>query len=121
MDALGTISALARGRLLDEVSDAMMTVAEEVINTGRKGKVTLTLTISQSAPGEPSVIVTEDLKRTPPKKDALGAMLFIGDREFHKRDPRQEQMDFRILEPPAGKVVEVDEQSTVVTVKGAAS
>ena len=119
MDALATISALARGRLMDELSEAMMAVAEDVINTGRKGKVMLNLTISQSTPGEPAVIVVEEIKRTPPKKDPLGAILFIGDREFHRRDPRQEELDFRVVEPTAAKVVTVDDSSTVVAVKDA--
>ena len=117
MDALTTIGALARGRLMEELTEAMMAVAEDVINTGRKGKVTLNLTIAQSTPGEPAVIVVEEIKRTPPKKDPLGAILFIGDREFHRRDPRQVEMEFRVLEPAPAKVVQVDEQSTVVSVK----
>lgn len=53
MDALGTLQALARGRLMDDLCEAMLVVAEEVINTGRKGKVSLNLTISQATPGEP--------------------------------------------------------------------
>jgi hypothetical protein len=99
MDALTTLSSLARGRLLEELSDAMLVVAEEVINTGKKGKVTLSLTITQSAPGEPSVVIAEEIKRTAPLRAPLGAMLFLGEGpEFHRRDPRQPEMDFRVLE-----------------------
>ena len=36
MDALTTINTLARGRLMEEMCEAMMAVAEDVINTGRK-------------------------------------------------------------------------------------
>lgn len=104
---------------MDKLTDAMMLVAEDVINTGRKGKVVLTLGISQASPGEPSVIVVEQIVPTLPKKDPLGAILFIGDREFHRRDPRQPVMDFRVVDQPPDKVVEVDGNSTVVSVKDA--
>jgi hypothetical protein len=98
MDALGTLQTLARGQLFDELCEAMIDVAEDVINTGRKGTVTLTLKLSQATPGEPSVIVAEEIKRTPPKRDPRGAILFIGDGEFHRHDPRQQQLEFRVLE-----------------------
>jgi hypothetical protein len=117
MDALATLQALARGRLFDDLCEAMMVVAEDVINTGRKGKVTLNLTIAQASPGEPSVIVVEEIKRTPPKKDPLGAILFIGDREFHRRDPRQPEMDFRVLEATPDEVRTPVQTET--TVRGA--
>jgi hypothetical protein len=104
MDALATLSALARGQLMDQLTEAMIVVAEEVINTGRKGKVTLNLTIAQATPGEPSVVVVEEIKRTAPKRDPLGAILFIGDREFHRRDPRQPELDFRVVEQPEPEV-----------------
>lgn len=118
MDALATLSALARGQLMDQLTEAMMVVAEEVVNTGRKGKVTLNLTIAQATPGEPSVVVVEEIKRTAPKRDPLGAILFLGDREFHRRDPRQQQLDFRVVDDEApSKVVQVDGDSTVVSVQ----
>lgn len=98
MDALGTLQALARGRLLDEVCEAMIVVAEEVINTGKKGKVTLVLTIGQASKGEPSVVVTEEIKRTAPLRDPLGAILFVGSGSFHRHDPRQPELDFRLVE-----------------------
>jgi hypothetical protein len=101
MDALGTLQTLARGQLFDELCEAMIDVAEDVINTGRKGTVTLTLKLEQASPGEPSVIVNEEIKRTPPKRDPRGAILFIDEGEFHRRDPRQEQMDFRVVEEDA--------------------
>lgn len=119
MDALGTLQALARGQLFDNLCEAMMVVAEDVINTGRKGKVTLNLTIAQATPGEPSVVVVEEIKRTPPQKDPLGAILFLGDHEFHRRDPRQHELEFRVLDEAPRKVVEVDDQSTVVSVRDA--
>jgi hypothetical protein len=101
MDALGTLQTLARGQLFDELCEAMIDVAEDVITTGRKGTVTLTLRLSQATPGEPSVVVAEEIKRTPPKRDPRGAILFIGDGEFHRRDPRQEQLDFRVVDEDA--------------------
>jgi hypothetical protein len=98
MDALGTLQSLARGQLFDELCEAMIDVAEDVLNTGRKGTVTLTLKLSQATPGEPSVVVAEEIKRTPPKRDPRGAILFVGEGEFHRHDPRQQQMEFRVLD-----------------------
>src|SRR5262249_14621363 len=99
---------------MDEMTEAMMVVAEEVINTGRPGKVTLTLTISQASPGEPTVVVNEDIKRTAPKRPPKGAFLFIGDREFHRKDPRQQQLDFRVVDEPETEVRKADEPERTV-------
>jgi hypothetical protein len=105
MDALGTLQVLAHGELLEELCAAMIDVAEDVLNTGRGGSVTLTLKLSQATRGEPSVIVSEEIKRTPPKKDPRGAILFVGDGEFHRHDPRQQQLEFRVLEEDASQNV----------------
>jgi len=98
VDALGTLQTLARGKLFDELCEALVDVAEDVITTGRKGTVTLTLRLAQATPGETSVLVAEEIKRTPPKRDPRGAILFVGDGEFHRHDPRQQQLEFRVLE-----------------------
>jgi len=113
MDALGTLQSLARGQLFDELCAALVDVAEDVITTGRKGTVTLTLRLEQATPGEPSVIVAEEIKRTPPKKDPRGAILFVGDGEFHRRDPRQQQLEFRVLEEEPNVRKPPDERQAV--------
>lgn len=117
MDALTTITSLARGQLLDELTEALLVVGEEVVNTGKPGAVSVTFKLTQTAPGEPSILVEEKIVRKAPQKAARGAILFIGDREFHRRDPRQEELDFRVVEPPPSKVIEVDANSTVVSVR----
>jgi hypothetical protein len=53
MYALGTLQALARGQLFDNLCEAMMVVAEDVINTGRKGKGSATRSRSFEPVGRP--------------------------------------------------------------------
>jgi hypothetical protein len=114
MTPAAMLARLGRRQLLEELSEAMYVVAEEVINTGKKGAVTVTFTISQAARGEPQVIINEEVKRTAPKRDPLGASLYLGEGGFYERDPRQQAMDFRVVEGEQAEVRTIEPAEATV-------
>ena len=99
---------LARGHFIEDLAEALLVVAEEVINTGKKGGVSATFTISQATKGEPSVVINEEIKRTAPKRDPLGKLLYLGEDGFYERDPRQQQMDFTVIESAPAEVRRIE-------------
>ena len=99
MDALNVLQRLGRGHLIDELHAAILAVAEEVVATGQPGAVTVTLRISHDAKYDPAlVIIAEEVKRTPPKGAAKGAMFYALEGLLHDRDPRQPGLpEFRVV------------------------
>ena len=49
MDALAIIARLGQGHLLEELADALQRTAEDCVETGQKGTVTLKLTVTSLA------------------------------------------------------------------------
>lgn len=119
MDALSVLQRLGTHRFIDELAEQLAEVGTEVAQTRKKGKVTVTFTLSPGADDGVSLVVAEEIKRTPPVKNARGAYFFALDGELHDGDPRQPQMAFREVEKSNGAVVKVDANSTVVDVKRA--
>ena len=107
MDPLMVLQRLGSGYLLDELTEALVRTAEEVVETGKGGTVTLTLKVSTPSQGNPMVIVAEQISRSAPKKDAKGAMFFILDGALHKEDIRQPRLDFRTVDHDTGEIRDV--------------
>lgn len=96
MDALGIVMRLGQGHLLEEFADALQRTAEDVVETGQAGTVTLKVKVSPTGEvGNPMVAFLEELSRSAPKRKPRGAFLFAVDGALHKSDPRQTAMDFR--------------------------
>lgn len=112
MDALAAIQRLGQGRLLESLHAALVATSEEVVETGKPGKITLTLSVSNHGQGDEVIIVNETLSRTSPKRPSRGAMFYAVEGELHKDDPRQIPMEFRLVEKgnevrePKGREVE---------------
>jgi hypothetical protein len=119
MDALSVLQKLGTKRFIDELAEQLAEVGTEVAQTRKKGKVTVTFTLSPGADDGVSLVVSEEIKRTPPVKGARGAYFFAVDGELHDADPRQPQMEFREVNRITGEVITVDGNSTVISVKDA--
>ena len=104
MDALSVLQRLGSGRFLDEVLEALIATAEEVVATGKPGKVTVTFGLSTQEQGDPMVIIDETVGRTSPKKDPKGALFFAMGGELHKDDPRQAPLIFRTVDTTTGEM-----------------
>lgn len=101
MDALGVISKLASGHLIQDIHDAIAGVAEQVVMTEKEGTVTVTFKIAKVG-DMPAVAISEQIKIGPPVPKSRGALFFsVGDGELHTRDPRQVEMNFRVVEDAA--------------------
>ncbi len=98
MDALAVLQRLGTGRLLEELHEALVTTAEEVVATGKPGTVTLTLKVSNNSQGDAMVMVRETVSRSAPKRDPRGAMFYALDGALHREDPRQAVMEFRTVD-----------------------
>jgi hypothetical protein len=98
MDALAVLQRLGSGRLLEDLHTALVTTAEEVVATGKPGKVTLTLTVSNRSQGDPLVMVDETVSRASPKRDPKGAVFYAVDGGLHREDPRQLPLVFRTVD-----------------------
>lgn len=97
LDALMVLQRLGQGHLLEELHEALNKVAEEVVETGNPGAVTITLKILTQSQGNPMIIIAESVKRTPPASTPKGAAFFALDGELHKEDPRQIKMDLHTV------------------------
>jgi len=117
MDALAVLQRLGTHRFIDELGTTLAAVSDEVALTRKKGKVTVTFTLSPGPGNDLAVQVAEEIKRTPPVKAPRGAIFFVLDGELHDGDPRQPQMDFREVDRPASRLVDVDGNGTVINVR----
>lgn len=90
---------------MEDLADTLAAIAEEVIATGNNGKVTATFAVSKG--GDIAVIIQEEIKRSPPVKDARGAYFFAMDGQLHRDDPRQVRMEFRTVDKTTGEVISV--------------
>lgn len=119
MDALAILQKLGTHRFMDDLAATLAEVSDEVALSRKKGAVTVKFTLTPATGSDVGVVFAEEIKRTPPVKDPRGAIFFVVDGELFDHDPRQPHMDFREVAPSPSRVVEVDGNSTVVTVKDA--
>lgn len=104
MDALAILQRLGSGQLLDDLRDALVATAEEVVQTGNAGKVTLTITMTTKSQGDVLIMVDETVSRTVPKADPKGAFFYMVGGSLHREDPRQSPLDFREVDTSTGEL-----------------
>ena len=97
MDAHGIVSRLGQGYLIDDLAEALATVAAEVVATGKDGQVTVTLKVSTRQAGDEMVAISDTISRKPPARAPRGAFMFALDGELYHQDPRQTQLPFRAV------------------------
>lgn len=86
---------LARGKTHEELSQALQDVTAKVIETGKKGSLTLNLTI-ELLDKDPAngLRLTDEIKTKLPEHDRPGSMFFrTTDGNLSRRDPRQMSFD----------------------------
>lgn len=105
---------LGGGDLVPELVEALAVTAVEVQETGKKGTVTVTFELLVQQIGDPMVIVRDQVKRTPPKRNPRGVVLYAVEGGLHSRDPRQVEMDFRLVDTPAPEIRDTGDGATTV-------
>lgn len=84
---------LQKGRVNDEITQKLAEVAQAVIDTGKKGSVTLTLNVEPTGDGA-AVKVKDALKAVVPEPDRRATLFFVGDDgELSRSDPRQTDIE----------------------------
>jgi hypothetical protein len=97
-----TLAELRGGQLNEELADALRLVTAAVRKTGRKGKVTLTLTVKPATKGDIDRLSIKDkVEFDEPTLDIPETFLFADDRnDLSKQDPQQKLFG-QIAKPPA--------------------
>lgn len=108
MDQLSVLQRLGGGTLIERLHEALVQTAQEVVETGNPGTVTLAFKITTQEQGEPLVAILETIGRTPPKRSPRGTILYALGGELHREDPRQIKMEFRSIDPKTGEIREPD-------------
>ena len=108
MDGLSILQRLGGGRVIEDLGEALIVTAEEVVRTGKAGTVTLALKVSTKSAGDVMVMIEEQIARSAPKKDPKGAYFFAVGGDLHRSDPRQTTLDFRTVDRATGEIRDSD-------------
>lgn len=117
MDALAILQRLGRGSVISELTEALVRTAEEVVETGKPGTVTLTLKVANKAVGDTFVSVEETVARSSPKRDPRGTFFFVRDGALFKDDPYQATMPLRSIDVETGEIREPGDAAAVREVR----
>ncbi len=90
---LQLLNDLQDGRTVDEAERALADVRERVVETGKAGKLVVTLVVKPATKGNRSVhSVTAQVTTTLPKGEAEESLLFVTKDGYSRRDPRQPEL-----------------------------
>ena len=92
------LAAAHRGDLLDTLDDELREVIDAVRESGKKGKLVVTLSVETSKPGSDIVELEWTSKATAPKAPRTKSLFYDGDGRLHRDDPRQAKLDLREAE-----------------------
>ena len=87
------VADLHRGELIDQLDDEIAEVVTAVRETGKKGSLTLTISVSSPRRGSDEVVVNAKTKAVAPKGDRLGATFYDNDGRLQREDPRQTRLE----------------------------
>lgn len=97
------------GLLHDELSEELAALVTQCVETGKKGTLTLKVTVSPNK-DDVTLLLTDDVKVAAPKHDAKPALFFYDDKgNLLRKDPRQPELPLR--EVPGGKDAEAARQA----------
>lgn len=103
MNITDTLGALRRGQFIEELSTEMGSLVDAVRSTGRKGTLTVTLTVAPASKGDDTTLTVADEIKVRPPQPARGEtiMYATADGALTRRDPRQMDIDdLRVVGEP---------------------
>lgn len=109
-----TLRDLRRGTVVTELEEGLAEVVRAVEETGKAGKLTLTLTvkpISIGSVGTATVAIHDDVKATLPR-ERPGTVMFAADGVLTRNDPRQPELGLRTVNPATGGIHDHKEASS---------
>lgn len=89
-----TLTDLRNGELQQELTDALKEVVGRVLETGKPGKLTLTIKVRKASKGVgSSLVLVDDVKTTLPTPERGESVLFASeDLTLQRSDPRQPRL-----------------------------
>lgn len=83
----------SKGASHDELSDALHSLVESVLDTGRKGTLQYTIMVDPKGAGG-ALVVTDQIKLRPPERDRDGSIFWADDDgNLRRQDPKQLSFD----------------------------
>lgn len=88
---IDTLKMIRAGLLLDEIGDELANLTKHVRESGKAGKLTLTLHVAPVKRGQGDIVtITDDVKVKLPALEKSSTVLYTdGDGNLSRRDPRQ--------------------------------
>lgn len=98
---VAVLNQLRRGAAVVDASEGLAEVVKAVRKTGKKGKLTITITVVPLNKGAAVDIVDEVNTKLP--KPNMGSSLFFADDDgaLMRNDPRQGELKLTVLDDPA--------------------
>ncbi|CCH73470.1 hypothetical protein BN11_5040017 [Nostocoides australiense Ben110] len=105
-DFLVWLATQSEGRTASELSDGLAELVRRVKDTGKKGSISLTISVEpMKGADEHTMIVKDSINLKLPEFDRTASVYFSDkDGGLHRNDPRQLSWDTQLREvpPPAG-------------------
>ena len=84
---------IRKGRVVEAASEELAEVVRAVLDTNKKGKLSLELIVAPQGKGDNAVIVSAKLKSSKPQADLPDALFFADlDGDLLRDDPTQQRM-----------------------------
>jgi hypothetical protein len=102
---IDTLRALRDGQTEDDLANELNALVEAVATTGKKGTLTLTITVQKISKNSEQLVLVDDVKTKLPKADR-GASIFwpTPENNLVRHDPRQGKLELKrvpvVEEPP---------------------
>ncbi len=95
-----TMLEIANGATVGELNDALQKVVAAVRQTGKRGKLTLDVTVSPAAKGATDVLMIEAQVKTRLPEPERGMTIFYAtdDNRLVRNDPKQPTLDLRVVD-----------------------
>lgn len=105
------LADLRRGACVDELTEVYRQVVDAVVDHGKKGSVTLTLSIEpQSKVDSLHLLVVDKVSAKIPEADRTGSIFYAeNDGSLVRHDPNQARMDLREVPPDEREPIELKE------------
>lgn len=95
-----TARDIRRGQFLEDAADELQKVVRAVDESGKPGKLTITLTIKPASKGQGAYILSDKVKATLPELPLGETILFATpDGNLVTTDPRQQKLDLKAIAP----------------------
>ena len=98
---IDTLRALRDGQTEDDLAQELNALVEAVASTGKKGTLTLTITVSKVTKNSDQLLLVDDVKAKLPKADR-GASIFwpTPENNLVRHDPRQGKLELKRVADP---------------------